>query len=121
MNNAFQELYKAVINDRKYSEWSQQKTLAQRAQFLLGEIEELKEAIITENPKNVKEELGDVIWLAMTMVALAEEKGLFTADEVFNSTLSKIKERKPFIFTGEYVSLEEEAKQWKETKLREKK
>jgi|SRR3989338_7862333 len=121
MNNSFQELHQAVTNDRKYSVWSQQKNLAERVTFLQEEVQELIEAIEKEDLQNIKEELGDVMWVTMALVALAEEKKMFTVQEMFSATLAKIKQRKPWIFMGQKVSLEEEVKRWKEIKQKRQK
>ena len=120
MNKLFEELYLIAVMDRKHSPWSQQQTFSERAQMLQDEVEEIMEAIKSQDPENLREELGDVIWDALTIAAIAEEKGLFTPDEILNHTISKIKLRKPHIFTGEKVPIEEESRRWMEAKLKDK-
>ncbi len=112
----FQELHQAVINDRRYSLWSKQQTITERIRTLQGEVQELSEALHNENITNFQEELGDVIWDTLSIAAIAEEKGLFTTQEVLHNVILKFKQRKPFIFTGESVSKEEESRIWQEAK-----
>lgn len=112
----FQELHSIAARDLKYSEWSQQRTLDEKAQMLLQEVKEMMEAVKKQDMLNLQEELGDIIWDALTITALAEEKGLFTADETLRKVADKIKMRKPWIFTGEKLTAEQESRYWKKAK-----
>ncbi len=112
----FQELHSIAVEDRKYSEWAQQRTLQERADMLKEEVDEMMEAVKNNDMANLQEELGDIIWDALNIAALAEEKGLFTTQETLNNTIHKIKTRKPWIFTHEKLTAEEESLRWKKAK-----
>ena len=64
--------------------------------------------------------MGDSLWDLMFLMVVAEEKKLFTAKEVIEGAIEKIKRRKPWIFTGEKVSLEDEERLWFIAKAKEK-
>lgn len=114
--STFEELRAIAVKDRRYSEWSQQRTLIERVEFLRKEVEELQEAVRKSDVENLREELGDVFWDALTIVAHAEEQGLFTTKEVLSQAVQKIRVRKPWIFTGEKLSANEEDRRWQESK-----
>lgn len=118
MNKTFQELYMAVANDRRYSPWTKEQTALDIIKQLQGEIQELSEAVQKGDVINFREELGDVIWNVMSIAAIAEEKGLFTTQEVLYTVITKFRQRKPFIFIGEYFSKEEELRVWQEAKTK---
>jgi tetrapyrrole methylase family protein/MazG family protein len=50
------------------------------------------------DPMDLKKELGDVIWCALTTVLAAEDEGLFTLEEVLTGAREKLRRRKPWIF-----------------------
>ncbi len=116
----FQELHQAVSNDRRYSPWSKERTLSERVQMLHEEVQEVLQALGNEDLVNLKEELGDVIWDAVAVAVIAEEKGLFSTEEVLHDVVDKFKQRKPWIFKDIPVSIKEESRLWIEAKKKEK-
>lgn len=121
MKERFEELFKILKLDREVSPWSQRDTFAKRHSELVKEIEEIKQAIENKDDENLKEEIGDSLWDLMFLMVVAEEKELFTAKEVIEGAIEKIKRRKPWIFTGEKINLEDEEKLWHEAKAKENK
>jgi tetrapyrrole methylase family protein / MazG family protein len=120
MAHKFDEFYEMLKLDRKNSAWSRTNTLESRYDELIDEIKEIRQAIDNNDPENLKEELGDGLWDLLFLVVLAEEKGLFKAEDIIQSSIDKLKRRKPWIFTGEKLDIEEERRRWKEVKLAEK-
>ena len=116
----FRELHQAITKDRKYSPWSKERTLSERANMLQEESQEVLQALENGDMANLKEELGDVIWDAIAVAVIAEEKGLFTTEEVLRRVVEKFQQRKPWIFRGIAVSKEEESRLWIKAKLLEK-
>lgn len=116
----FKELVKLVKACRTYSPWNKMQTLETFNKELLSEVKEVNVAIRNKNYKNLKEELGDVVWDAMMMAHIAEEKGYFRADDVIKEVNKKFKNRKPFIVKKRAVSLAEEVNVWHKAKAREK-
>ncbi|MBU0898665.1 MAG: nucleotide pyrophosphohydrolase [Nanoarchaeota archaeon] len=119
MKESFDELFRTVKLDRKNSNFSQRCTLESRYKELLSEIEEIEKAIENGDLKNLKEELGDALWDLMFLFAIAEEKQIDPKD-VIEEVIEKIKRRKPWIFTGEKLSIDEEIERWKKVKKQEK-
>ena len=120
MPHKFDTFYDMLKLDRKNSTWSSQNTMESRYDELLGEVQEIKEAIDRNDNLNLKEELGDTLWDLLFLVVLAEEKGLFTSDDIIQSSIDKLKRRKPWIFTGEKLDIAEEHRRWMKAKEIEK-
>ncbi len=116
----FKELVKLVKACRIYSPWDKMQTLQTYNKQLKSEIREVDMAIKKRDYDNLKEELGDVIWDAVMMAHLAEDKGYFKAIDVIKDVNQKFRNRKPFIVKGKYVSLEEEWEVWDKAKAKEK-
>jgi len=122
MKHKFEEMYNNLKLNRKNSNWSKSIEMEKWHEWLAGEVEEVSIALKKDDHENLKEELGDVLHDVMCMVVLAEEKQLFTAKEVIEGAVEKIKRRKPWIFDDNNgLSIEEEKKRWEEAKLKEKK
>lgn len=120
MENTFEGIHEMLKLDRKNSAWSRKNTLEFRFAELKSEIDELGEAIKNKDLENIKEEIGDVIGDAFFLGVMAEEYGYFSMDDVIESYIKKFKRRKPWIFTGEKLTVDEEMKRWRDTKLLEK-
>ncbi|MBL7057698.1 nucleotide pyrophosphohydrolase [Candidatus Woesearchaeota archaeon] len=120
MKEKFQELYENLQLDRNNSSWSKEVSLMHRFEELESEIAEVREALEKEDYNNLKDELGDTLWDLLSMIIIAEEKGLFNGKEVIGGAIEKLKRRKPHIFEGKKLSKEEESKMWLEIKKREK-
>ena len=75
----------------------------------------------TGNPENLKEELGDLLLQVMFHAVLAEEKGLFTFEDVARTINEKMIRRHPHVFGGaEFASDEERHAAWDKIKKEEK-
>lgn len=120
MKHTFEELYNFQLHNQKEAPWCQDETMAERAEELRGEIDELLKEIEAQNVEEMKDEMGDVLWDTLALLAKAENKKLFTAKEVMEHTLQKFKRRKPFLLTGEKITKEQENKIWEEIKEQER-
>jgi len=120
MKEMFEELYKAVKKDRNNSEFSRKHTMKARLEEFQSEVNEIKKALENKDFENLKEELGDALWDLIFMIAIAEEQKIFTGKEVINNVIEKFKRRKPWIFNGEKLDVEEEVRRWDKTKEIEK-
>lgn len=88
---------------------------------LIEETYEVAEAIDTENPTLLREELGDLLFQIMFHARIEEEEGRFSVDEVVDEITKKMITRHPHVF-GE-VSAETSAevlKNWDAIKTEEK-
>ena len=74
-------------------------------------------AINKKDYKNLKEELGDVLFNIILISQVAKEQKLFDIEEVINDVYDKIVERHPWVFGEDEVGDAEEAlAQWKKNK-----
>jgi tetrapyrrole methylase family protein/MazG family protein len=91
------------------------------AVYLLEETYELVDAIESENPGGVCEELGDVLFLIVFIAGLFQEQGRFDLREVVRGNLRKMIRRHPHVFGTDQVDNADEVKQrWHQIKGREK-
>ena len=120
MKHKLEEFFEILKLDRKNSAWGRQETMENRHKELINEVEEIGSALETGDIQNLKEELGDALWNILFMYVIAEEKNLFSAKESIESAITKMKRRKPWIFTDEIVDIPEEKRRWKEAKRLEK-
>ncbi len=112
----------SLLEKRKKCPWAKNRTFAKHIVELESEVQELREAIEKNDIENIREELGDVLWDALFIGMIAEEKGLFTIKDSIEEAHEKLRRRSPWVFGNETVSNEEEAiKRWNEIKVEEKK
>ncbi len=100
--------------------WCGERSSSQFLKEVVGEVEELRQAFISKDYDNVKEEIGDIIWDLLTLSHICEKEGKFSSESVPRSILNKIENRKPWLIRGEKVSKEDAERIWKEAKKREK-
>ncbi|MBT3463487.1 MAG: hypothetical protein HOI47_07665 [Candidatus Scalindua sp.] len=120
MTEMLKDVYEMLKIDRKNSAWSAKNTMEFRFAELKSEINELNEALKNQDVENLKEEIGDSIGDLLFLIVIAEEYGYFSLKEVIETYFEKFKRRKPWIFSGEKLTIEEEMKRWRETKILEK-
>lgn len=106
--------------DLELSEWTKQLDLEKTHDFLLGEIEELKSALDKNDMENYSEELGDVLWLVLKLMKVAERDKKIDTKKVLEKIEKKINSRKPFLAEGKFVSADEEKRIWRENKKNER-
>ncbi|MPV86666.1 nucleoside triphosphate pyrophosphohydrolase [Ostreibacterium oceani] len=99
--------------------------LAQTANSLLpmtqDELYELFDAIQSNEPTHVCEELGDVLFHLAFYARIAEEQGTFNLQSVIDAVVDKMVRRHPHIFAGKvYANREEQKADWHRIKAKEK-
>jgi len=82
----------------------------------IEEVHELSEAIVSGNNESLKKELGDLAMHVMFYCKIAEEQGLFSTDDVYNTICDKLIARHPFIYHKE----DYHGESWEQLKMREK-
>ena len=100
--------------------WHQKQTIASLAPFTQSEAYELTDAIEQQNPAEIKEELGDLLFHITLYAQHAAEQGLFTFDDIAQVANDKIIRRHPHVFSPE-ESEGYSGQQWEEIKAQEKK
>jgi uncharacterized protein YabN with tetrapyrrole methylase and pyrophosphatase domain len=115
----FQHVVDALKKCKMHCPWTQAQTMESYAQEVLSEAYEVVDAIRKKDIQNLKEELGDVIWDVLMVAHFAEEHGHFSVQDVFQEVIEKMKRRKPFVFQGRSVSMEEAEQHWFAAKAQE--
>lgn len=107
-------------NNLKYSPWFKEQSVASYYPGLQEEVLEVGEAIKKQDIANLKEELGDVLWDTLSLIALCEREHGFNAEEVIEDALAKFSRRKPHIVDGREITRQEEHDIWVAAKASEK-
>ncbi|MCD6489830.1 MAG: nucleoside triphosphate pyrophosphohydrolase, partial [Thermodesulfobacterium sp.] len=93
--------------------WDREQTPQTLKKYLIEEAYEVLEAIDKNNPEEIREELGDLLFLLLFIIYLYEEKKLFTLKELLYLTAQKMIRRHPHVFGKEVAkSAEEVIYQW---------
>ena len=100
--------------------WTAAHTAERYAPQLRAEADEALLAVANRDHENFKEELGDLVWDVVMCALLAERSGHFPAHEVFDDVVAKMRRRKPFVFDGTEVTMEDAKRIWAAAKAREK-
>ena len=101
--------------------WDRRQTHESLIPCLEEEAGEVIDAIRENDPENLCEELGDLLFQVMSHSQIAEGKGLFTIDDVVDGVSAKMIRRHPNVFGDEKVnSAEEGLDLWNRIKSEEK-
>lgn len=120
MKIALQEMAELTEKSLELCPWIATQNIESYANELFNESQELKIALENNDIQNIKEEIGDILWDALVLAKVAEREGLFSAQDVVMHLNAKIKRRKPFLLSGEKISIEEATKLWAHAKQQEK-
>lgn len=78
--------------------WDRKQTPRSLAPSLVEESHEAQEAIERGQAKQACEELGDVLFVVLTQIAMAEQRGRFTYSDVVQTAAKKYIDRHPHVF-----------------------
>lgn len=96
-----------AILDALFSEngciWAKEQTLKSLCPIFLEEAHELIEAIDTDEPKEICEELGDFLYNALFLVQVAERMGLTTEENLIEELCDKVERRHVHVFGNQPV------------------
>jgi XTP/dITP diphosphohydrolase len=116
----FERLIKIMDELREQCPWDKKQTIATLRPLTIEEMYELADAIIEEDWKGIKEELGDLLLHIVFYARIGREQQAFTMDEVIEGICKKLVDRHPHIYGDVKVADEEEVKQnWEKLKLKE--
>ncbi len=111
----------AVLRGEGGCPWDREQTHASIRGCLIEETYEVVEAIDTENPALLREELGDLLFQAVFHAHIEEEQGTFDIDDVIHDITEKMIHRHPHVFsTAEATTSEAVLQNWDEIKKEEK-
>ena len=113
---AFARLSAILDTLRKECPWDRAQTLKSLRYLTIEEVHELCEAIVNDNCEDLRKELGDIAMHVLFYSKIAEEQGLFSTADVYNTICEKLIDRHPFIYQKENYHGES----WEQLKMREK-
>ena len=101
--------------------WDREQTHKTIRDDLIEETYEVIEAIDTENPELLREELGDVLLQIVFHAGIESDEGRFTIDDVADEICKKMIYRHPHVFADTIADTSEEVlKNWEALKSDEK-
>ena len=119
--NAFLRFLNVLDTLRVKCPWDAKQTNESLRANTIEEVFELTEALLDDDPENIKKELGDVLLHIGFYAKIADEKGQFDIADVCNTLTDKLIFRHPHIY-GDVTakSPDEVSKNWEQIKLKEK-
>lgn len=117
---AFDEVMDSLRKCRRLCPWTAKQSVESFARETAGEAQEMMQAVEKKDYTNLKEELGDVLWDVLMVAHIAEENGLFKVEEIMKDVVAKMRRRKPYVFEGKKVTIEEAGRMWEEVKEKER-
>jgi XTP/dITP diphosphohydrolase len=117
---AFKKLVDIMDELREKCPWDSKQTMETLRTLTIEETYELGDAILADNPIEVRKELGDLLLHIVFYSKLGAEKNQFTLEEVINGICDKLVFRHPHVFGDVTVQDDEEVKaNWETLKLKE--
>lgn len=117
---AFERLLNIMDDLREKCPWDKKQTIQTLRKLTIEETYELSDAIIKEDWKAVKEELGDLFLHLVFYSKIGKEQNEFDVAEVLNAVAEKLIFRHPHIYGDVVVENEEDVKKnWELLKLKE--
>ncbi len=102
--------------------WDADQTIETLKPNLLEETYEALEAHSEGDPQEFREELGDLLYVLVFIAVIAEEKKLFTVQELIQGAYDKIYRRHPHVFGDTEAATADDAKRvWEQVKKKERK
>ena len=120
----FEELAKIIekLRSKDGCPWDRAQTIYSVRENILEEALEVVSAIEQNDITNIKEELGDLLFLIFLIIQIAKESDLFTYNDVLEGAIDKLVYRHPHVFGKKEAKDEKEAISiWKEQKQKENK
>jgi tetrapyrrole methylase family protein/MazG family protein len=101
--------------------WDREQSPVTLKRYLLEETHELLEAIDTNDPEQVKEESGDLLYIIILLAQIQRENDMYDIGDVLDAITAKMIRRHPHVFADEKIeTVAELRKKWLEIKKAEK-
>ena len=93
--------------------WDREQTFATIAPFTIEEAYEVADAIDRNDPQQLRDELGDLLFQIVFHSRMAQERGWFDFAGVATSIHDKLVRRHPHVFAGAAVEgIESQTRNW---------
>ncbi|MGL5253854.1 MAG: MazG nucleotide pyrophosphohydrolase domain-containing protein [Brevinema sp.] len=121
INDAFASLWDVVCTIREKCPWDQRQTLETLAPPFLEEAYEALEAVEMGNAEDITEEFGDVFFMLLMLMRIAEQEGFTSSSKIIDQARNKLVARHPHVYGDSIVSTPEDvSRQWEDLKKQEK-
>jgi XTP/dITP diphosphohydrolase len=117
---AFERLLSIMDELREGCPWDRVQTLESLRHLTIEETYELSDAILNNDPDNIKKELGDLMLHLVFYAKIGSETGAFNIKDVLDSISEKLIVRHPHIYSDVKVTDHIDVKNnWEKIKLKE--
>jgi tetrapyrrole methylase family protein/MazG family protein len=100
--------------------WDREQTRESLKPFLVEEFYEVIDALDEDDPEEIREELGDLLFQIVLQSQIFKEEGKFNIDDVIRGIAHKMVNRHPHVFGNKNLKTSEDVSRWwKEHKRRE--
>lgn len=118
--DAFMRLVNIMNDLREKCPWDKKQTMQTLRNLTIEETYELADAVLTNDIKSVKEEVGDLMLHLLFYARIAAEQNQFTLAEAIHQECEKLIHRHPHVYGTVQVKDDEQVKQnWEQLKLKE--
>ena len=115
------EIVKTLRNPKDGCDWDLKQNHVSLIPYLLEETYELVDAIKKNDDRELKEELGDLLFQVVYLSQIASEKNKFDFNDVVDSISSKMILRHPHVFKGKkFKNMKEFTLWWEKSKNKKK-
>jgi len=119
-SDAFVRLLTIMDELREQCPWDRKQTLESLRNLTIEETYELADAILSNDLKGIKEEIGDIMLHMVFYAKIGSEQGAFDIADALNAICDKLISRHPHIYGDVTVADEAEVKRnWEQLKLKE--
>jgi MazG family protein len=78
--------------------WDREQTLSTLTPYLLEEVHEVLDAVASQDPTAIREELGDLLFVTVFALHAAETESIATTEEIVDGNVEKLVRRHPHVF-----------------------
>lgn len=101
--------------------WDREQKQEDIGKYLLEEAYEVVDALAQDNPRHLKEELGDLLFQILFLTEISAREELFSLSDVLDEITRKMIRRHPHVFGDEKVNSVQEVKDnWQKIKAKER-
>ena len=119
--NALLEVMRRLRDPEAGCPWDKEQTFATIAPYTIEESYEVADAIARDDMRDLKEELGDLLFQVVFHSRIAEEAGLFSFDDVAKGMADKLIRRHPHVFGDvSHRTADEQTVAWEQVKAEER-
>lgn len=120
----FQELVDVIkkLRSPQGCHWDRAQRISNLKSYILEEVYELIDSLDSRDYEKIKEEIGDLIFLLVSLTQFFEEKNKFKLQEAIKEVKEKLIHRHPHVFANKNLKTKRQIlNNWIKTKSKEKK